>query len=222
MPARSSGVQRKRSVEAKPRRERQHRSSSCWRASPRRCGRDALGRRHLGCASEPGYRGPRSCRPDRLVAAAPGAPSRKTRFRKRCRPRVSAFGWAWLAGVLALALHVADEATHNFLAWYNPQALRIRQALGGLPFPPTFTFWPWLFALGAAVLVLSALTPFAFAGARWLRGFGYAMAVVHILNGFLHVAGAVRSRRAVPGVLSAPLLIVTGFWLWYAAGQRVH
>ena len=134
---------------------------------------------------------------------------------------VNALGWAWIVSVLALALHVADEATHNFLAWYNPHVLRFRQALGGLPFPPTFTFWPWLLGLSAAVGGLALLTPYAFAGARWLVSLSRIVAIVHVLNGLLHLVGALRSRRAVPGVLSAPVLIAAGLWLWLAAG-RVH
>jgi hypothetical protein len=129
------------------------------------------------------------------------------------------FGYAWLASVIVLALHVADEAAHDFLSWYNPQALRIRSVLGGLPFPPTLTFWPWLLGLGAAVAGLAALTPFAFAGARWLLVMGYVIAAIHVLNGVLHISGSVLSRRAVPGVLSAPILVGAGVWLWYAAGQ---
>jgi len=54
------------------------------------------------------------------------------------------FGLPWLVAVIALALHVADEAAHDFLSWYNLQTLRMRRYFGGIPFPPTFTFWPWL------------------------------------------------------------------------------
>jgi hypothetical protein len=118
-----------------------------------------------------------------------------------------------------MAVHVTDEATHDFLSWYNPQALRIRARLGGLPFPPTFTFWPWLAGLSVAVLALGLLTPFAFAGARALIGGAYILALVHVLNGLLHVAGATRYRRPVPGIWSSPLLIAAGVWLWYAAWQ---
>jgi hypothetical protein len=129
------------------------------------------------------------------------------------------FGQAWLAATIALALHVADEATHDFLAWYNPSALRIRRALGGLPFPPTFTFWPWLLGLIAAVLLLGVLTPFAYRGTPWLRPCAFALAVIHIANGCLHLVGSGLARRAVPGVLSAPVLLATGVWLAYAAGR---
>lgn len=127
------------------------------------------------------------------------------------------FGWAWLAATIALALHVADEATHDFLAWYNPRALRFRRFFGALPFPPTFTFWPWLIGLMTAVLILTAMTPSAFAGERWVRSVAYFLSIVHIANGLLHLVAAAAARRSVPGVLSAPLLLLTGIWLASAA-----
>lgn len=126
------------------------------------------------------------------------------------------FGLAWLIATIALALHVLDEATHDFLSWYNPRALRIRRALGGLPFPPTFTFLPWVLGLSVAVLVLASLTPAAYAGSSWLRPLGYALAAIHIANGLLHLVGSLIAKRLVPGVLSAPLLVISGAWLAYA------
>jgi hypothetical protein len=129
------------------------------------------------------------------------------------------FGWAWLAATIALAIHVADEATHDFLSWYNPRAIRIRQALGRFPFPPTFTFLPWLGGLVVAVLLLALLTPSAHAGVRSLRPVAYVLAAIHIGNGLLHLGGSILTRRLVPGTLSAPLLVVTGAWLGYAAAQ---
>lgn len=132
---------------------------------------------------------------------------------------MNAFGWAWLAATLALGAHVADEATHDFLGWYNPRVLRIRQALGGFPFPPTFTFLPWLTGLVAGILLLCCLVPAAFAGQSWLRPVAYALAVIHVGNGLLHIVGALIARRLVPGVLSAPVLLATGGWLAYAAAS---
>jgi hypothetical protein len=126
------------------------------------------------------------------------------------------FGWAWLAATLALGLHIADEATHDFLAWYNPQALRIRRFLGGFPFPPTFTFWPWLIALSLAVLILAGLTPHAYAGSPSLRVLAIVMGVEHVGNGLLHLGAGVVTRRAVPGIWSAPILLATGIWLLYS------
>ena len=134
---------------------------------------------------------------------------------------MNTFGWAWLAATLALAVHVADEAMHDFLGWYNPRVLRIRQALGGIPFPPTFTFLPWLAGLVAAVLLLGSLAPSAFAGTSWMRPLAYVLAVIHVANGLLHIVGALVARRRVPGVLSAPLLLAAGVWLASAA-SRLH
>ncbi|HZH42327.1 MAG TPA: HXXEE domain-containing protein [Gemmatimonadales bacterium] len=129
------------------------------------------------------------------------------------------FGTAWVAAVLALALHVADEAAHDFLAWYNPRALRIRQRFGRFPFPPTFTFWPWLLGLSAAVVVLAVLTPLAFAGDPGMRWAAFALGAIHVANGSLHLAGAIIARRAVPGVWTAPVLLLAGAWVVLAAAQ---
>jgi hypothetical protein len=126
------------------------------------------------------------------------------------------FGWAWLAAVLALAIHVADEATRDFLAWYNPQALRIRRVFGDIPFPPIFTFWPWLGGLVLAVLILAALTPKAYAGTGWLRPLAVVMGIEHVGNGLLHLFAGIITRRAVPGIRSAPIMLITGGWLLYA------
>ncbi len=132
-------------------------------------------------------------------------------------PLAAGLGPAWLAATIALALHVADEATHDFLAWYNPRALRMRTALGGLPFPPSFTFLPWLTGLIAAVLLLAALTPVAFRGTPWIRTAAFALAAIHVGNGLLHLLGSLQARRVVPGALSAPVLLLAGGWLGYAA-----
>ena len=123
-------------------------------------------------------------------------------------------GFAWLVAVIALALHIADEATHDFLSWYNPQALRIQKFLR-VPFPPTFTSWPWLGGLLAAVIVLAALTPKAYAGSSWLRPLAMVMGIEHIGNGLLHIVGSLVKRRPVPGIWSAPLMLLTGAWLLY-------
>ena len=132
------------------------------------------------------------------------------------------FGWPWVAATLALGLHIADEATHDFLAWYNPQALRVRRFLGGLPFPPTFTFWPWLIALSLAVVILAALTPQAYAGNSWLRVLAIVMGVEHVGNALLHLDAGFIIRRAVPGIWSVPTLLATGIWLLHSTLRPWH
>ena len=78
----------------------------------------------------------------------------------------SRWALAWGGLTAAFALQVLDEATHDFLAWYNPTALAIRERLGGVPFPPVFSSAPWLAGLCAAVVLLAALTPLIRPGCR--------------------------------------------------------
>jgi hypothetical protein len=128
-------------------------------------------------------------------------------------------GLPWLAVNAAFALHVLDEATGDFLAWYNPRALAIRRALGGFPFPPTFTFRPWLFGLIVAVLALFAMTPAAFRGDPWLRSVAVVVGVIQAGNGLLHLGAAVVARRRVPGLWSAPILLGTAAWLLFTLAR---
>jgi hypothetical protein len=126
------------------------------------------------------------------------------------------FGHAWLAMSITLGLHVADEAAHDFLAWYNPIARRIRTRFGRAPFPPTFTFWPWLTGLIVLTVSLLALAPLAYEGRPWLRPAAYVLSCINIGNGLLHLGGTALARRPVPGVLSAPVLLASALWLLYA------
>ena len=119
---------------------------------------------------------------------------------------------SWATLTVAFALHVVDEATHNFLSWYNPVALTIRERLGESVFPPTFTFAVWLTGLTVAVLVLAALTPFLRERRGWLVG-SYIYATIHILNGLAHIAVSVWGRWLAPGVISAPFLLAAALWL---------
>ena len=125
------------------------------------------------------------------------------------------FGLAWIAFALAVALHVADEASHDFLAVYNPNARAIRAKLH-LPIP-VFTFRGWLTALIAGIALLLLLSPLALHGAHWLRMTALPLALlVGILNGLLHIASSLFYRRTMAGVLSSLVLLVTGTWLLWS------
>lgn len=126
------------------------------------------------------------------------------------------FGVAWIAFAVAVAVHVADEAVHDFLAEYNPRARAIRRRLH-VPIP-TFTFPVWLGGLGVGIGLLLVLSPAALGGSQELRLVAWPLAiVVGIGNALLHLAGSMRYRRALPGVYSAPLLLGAGVFLICAA-----
>ena len=121
---------------------------------------------------------------------------------------------------IAFGLHVIDEAATNFLDWYNPIAGRIRQRLP-IPFPPTFTFWPWFLGLLAATAILFALVPLATAQSRTIVWIAVAVGVINVGNGLLHIVASIRYGRRVPGVVSAPLLLACAAWLLVAAARAI-
>ena len=124
-----------------------------------------------------------------------------------------AFGHAWVALGLALALHVADEAAHDFLALYNPTALALQARLGGIPFPPTFSFATWLTGLALAVVTWLAFAPLAYRGHRWLLPLAIGLSILHIANGLVHGLTSLWLARPAPGVWSAPLLVASAVWM---------
>jgi hypothetical protein len=128
------------------------------------------------------------------------------------------FGRPWLALTLALALHVFDEATNDFLSWYNPTALAIRQRVPWLPIP-VFGFTEWIVGLTLAVLLLAALTPLAYRGNGALRWAALALGVLMIANGVNHLAASIWYGRIMPGALSSPVLIAASVWLLRSAAR---
>lgn len=65
----------------------------------------------------------------------------------------------------------------------------------------------------ALIALLLGTTPFVYAGKRWALALAGVAAVVEILNGSAHLAGAVVFTEYVPGAVSAPLLILLGLLL---------
>ncbi len=128
-------------------------------------------------------------------------------------------GLAWVLLALALAAHVADEALTGFLAVYNPTVEALRARLGYWPMP-TFEFREWLTGLIVGVLVLLALSPFAFRGDRWIRPIFYVLVVIMFFNGMGHTLGTIFGQtvstvhfpRPAPGFYSSPLLFASSIY----------
>ena len=129
-------------------------------------------------------------------------------------------GRAWIFIWCALALHVVDESIHDFLSVYNPTVIVLRERFGYWPMP-TFTFRELLTGLTLGILILAALTPFAFRNSGWMRPLIYFSAVVlSILNACGHTlatifgqtVNTVHFSRPAPGFISSPLLLFAGIY----------
>jgi len=126
------------------------------------------------------------------------------------------FGPAWLALCLALGIYVVDEALTDFLPVYNRAVRAIRARVPFLPLP-IFTFPVWLGGLIGVDLLLLALTPAAFRGEPDMRPAAVAFGVVMAGNGLLHLGASVYTRKAMPGVYSAPIILAAAIYLLAAA-----
>lgn len=125
---------------------------------------------------------------------------------------------AWSALVVALALHVLDEASTGFLDLYNPTVLSIRARLPWFP-APTFSYGIWLAGLVAAIAALALLTPLVRRATALSRLGAFVFGGVMLLNGFGHLGGSAFTGRWLPGATSSPLLIAASLLLLARARQ---
>lgn len=119
---------------------------------------------------------------------------------------------AWMLLVATLAIHVADEALTDFLAFYNPLVLRIRAEWPWFPMP-TFAFAPWLAGLILLVIVLALLTPAVRRGERGTVLGAWIFATIMFLNGVGHLGVSAYFGRWISGATTAPLLLAASVYL---------
>jgi hypothetical protein len=124
-------------------------------------------------------------------------------------------GICWLALCAALAVHVFDEASTDFLSLWNPMVQSIRDQVGWIPLP-TFDYGTWLGGLIVAIALLTGLSWFAFRGARWFRPVACVLSIIMLGNGLGHIAASVWLKRPAPGVASSPVLLVAAACLLWA------
>jgi hypothetical protein len=131
---------------------------------------------------------------------------------------------------ITLALHVTDEALTGFLSVYNPTVRALRARFGFWPMP-TFEFREWLTGLTLGILVLAALSRFAFRSVRWMRPLFYVSALVagvmnalgHTIATVLgHTVSTVQFPRPAPGFYSSPLLLIVSIYALIRLRQTRH
>jgi hypothetical protein len=131
------------------------------------------------------------------------------------------FGVAWILCCIAFALHVGDEAAHDFLGYYNATVLTLYGHFSWFP-RVDMTYRQWLTGLLVALVLCGALTPLAFKNARWLRPLAYLLALIQFLDGSGHISAqilggtvpSVRFDGASPGIYTAPLLLAASAHLF--------
>ncbi len=119
---------------------------------------------------------------------------------------------AWVLMVCAGAIHVADEAAHGFLSFYNPLVRDLRESLGFWPMP-TFSFGAWLGGLIVAVVISLLVTPIVARGRRIIRVVATVIGIVMVFNALAHMLGSVYFGYLLPGFWSSPVLLVTAVYV---------
>ncbi len=127
-------------------------------------------------------------------------------------PRLSRLPQAWLALTFALTLHVLEGALRNYLDFYNPLAMSLRDMLLWT-WMPTFTFAAWIGGWIVILGVLYGMTWFASYAVRWVVWFAFAYAEVIFLFAAAKLGFAIYLQKAIPGAYTAPLLLIASCWL---------
>jgi hypothetical protein len=141
-------------------------------------------------------------------------------FHLRMRSTSRILGVTWVALTCSFALHVWDEAVHDFLSIYNPNVEAIRSRWPLIPLP-TFTVTEFVVGLSAAILLMAFLAPAAFRGRGWLTIVAYPYGVIMLMNGVQHITVSLYLGSPLPGVMTSPLLIVSSVALLLAT-RRVR
>jgi hypothetical protein len=128
---------------------------------------------------------------------------------------------AWIALTIAFGLHVADEMTGGSLDMYNRVATALHARFEWLVLP-SLGFAPRMAILACGVLVLLALTPAVWRGARLLVLLSLPLGVLMVMDGLYHIVLAVAHHGSVPGLRTAPLIVLAALWLLVAAHRRWH
>lgn len=136
------------------------------------------------------------------------------------------FGLPWLLLCIAFALHVWDEAAHDFLGYFNATVLTLYGHFSWFP-RIDMTYREWLTGLIVAVVICTALTPFAFRNARWLRPLAYLFALIHFMSGMGHVIAQIRGETVpsvhfegiAPGFYTALFLLAASVYLFWRLRQ---
>ena len=125
-------------------------------------------------------------------------------------------GRPWLALCFSLTVHVAEEAFTGFLPFYS-DATRAVSELFPYVTSPSLVLAASMWMSVAFVAILTALVPFAYRGASWMRVATIGVALIALANVSGHIGGSILAGCALPGVYTTPLLAVVGIYALVSA-----
>jgi len=125
-------------------------------------------------------------------------------------------GRPWLALCLCLTVHVAEEAFTGFLPSYSDATRAVSELL---PFvtSPSLVLAASMWMSVAFVAILTALAPFAYRGASWMRVATIGVALVALANVTGHAGGSMLAGHPLPGIYTTPLLAAVGIYALVSA-----
>jgi hypothetical protein len=127
---------------------------------------------------------------------------------------------SWLLLIFSLILHVIDEALNNFLDFFNPMVLKIKEHISFIPLP-TFTFKIWISGLSIGIVLLLLMTPFIYNRNRFFIPGAKIFSILMILNGLAHIIGSIYYDRILPGLFSSPILIIFSTYFLFQILRRL-
>ena len=110
----------------------------------------------------------------------------------------------WPFMVIAVGIHVIDEALTDFLGFYNPLVSDLRTRFRFFPMP-TFTFPVWIAGLTLAVSIGLALTSVVRRGGRVIRVVCGVLALLMIANACGHHVRIALLQSSSPWILEFTL-----------------
>jgi len=134
-------------------------------------------------------------------------------------------GRPWLALCFCLTVHVAEEVYTGFLPFYS-DATRAVSELFPYVTSPSLVLAASMWMSVAFVAALTALAPFAYRGAIWMRVATIGVALIALANVTGHAGGSMLVGHPLPGVYTTPLLAIVGVyalvcaWRWNPVGPE--
>ena len=137
-------------------------------------------------------------------------------------PRSARLGLAWIFECAALAIHAADAAVHDFIGYYNSTVLTLYGHFSYFPRMDLQSKWWMLFPFVVVVLLL-ALTPYAYRNTGAMRRLGLILSLAGLLASVGQIALTIRGGSVPsvtfdgvsPGFYSSPLLFATSLYLFW-------